>query len=578
MMKPILSRLLPLRSMGILACVQALALLQPRPASAAVFVVTNGVADSSKGSLTYMLHRVSEGDTITFNVAEQDTLRLGAEIALSKGLSVFGSNKATGNRICLIGSPRVFKLTAGAFKLTHLLMRGKYAGSAREFDGAVIRISGPKTSVLLDSVDVRWGLAYARGGGILNDTSTLVIANSRIMDNDFESSTYGYGGGIYNRAGKIRMTNTTLAKNGGQYGGGLYNDANGNVEMDKCVVSDQSLFIGGLGPGYTSGGGIYNEGRMSITNSTISDNIAEANLTSIINNAYASGGGIYNKGTLTLANCTVTGNSCPASTRNSDAFPRSQGGGIFNDDDGLLYITNSTIAFNTKTGGIEGYNVFALNTIIACNKGYNARNAVKGRNNLDDSLPAKVFGDAKAKPGDNGGPTRTIPLSSTGSAVGGGIRSGTIAWDTLSDAPYKPVYFSDSKWYVLDTQQPVAAGVKVLEAETDQRGIKRKDPPSIGAYEFDATAVSVKPNPDGRLDLSIRLIALGRNVLLIHAPAPETYSIDLFNSKGEAMARLNLRLEAPSRKLDLGHDFIPGVYLMTIRNAKSKVSSKVVLE
>ncbi len=48
----------------------------------------------------------------------------------------------------------------------------------------------------------------------------------------------------------------------------------------------------------TSGGAIYNQGTLTLTNSTVSGNSASR-----------AGGGIYNFGTLTLTNSTVSGNS-----------------------------------------------------------------------------------------------------------------------------------------------------------------------------------------------------------------------------------------------------------------------------
>ena len=55
------------------------------------------------------------------------------------------------------------------------------------------------------------------------------------------------------------------------------------------------------------GGGIFNDGTLTLTNSTVSGNTA----------TYY-GGGIYNYGTVTLTNSTVSGNSA------------NWGGGIFN--------------------------------------------------------------------------------------------------------------------------------------------------------------------------------------------------------------------------------------------------------
>jgi hypothetical protein len=141
----------------------------------------------------------------------------------------------------------------------------------------------------------------------------------------------------------------------------------------------------------------------------------------------------------------------------------------------------------------------------------------------------------------------------------------------------KPAYYSDSKWFWLDTQQPVAAGIEVVEDGTDQRGVKRKNPPSIGAFEFDAAAAGVGAG-GVRESGPIRLSAPGRNLLLIRAAAPETYSIELFDSEGRTVSRKEVKLETASRTVDLGRNLAPGVYLAVVKSAKSRAAAKLVLE
>jgi hypothetical protein len=81
-------------------------------------------------------------------------------------------------------------------------------------------------------------------------------------------------------------------------GGGLLN--NGTVTLDNCTVSGNSAF----GPfGTPSGGGLFNIGdsaTAALTNCTVTGN-----------SAFYLGGGLYNGhySTLTLTNCTVSGNS-----------------------------------------------------------------------------------------------------------------------------------------------------------------------------------------------------------------------------------------------------------------------------
>ncbi|MCX6023077.1 MAG: right-handed parallel beta-helix repeat-containing protein, partial [Chloroflexi bacterium] len=81
------------------------------------------------------------------------------------------------------------------------------------------------------------------------------------------------------------------------------------------------------------GGGIYNDGTLTVQNSAISGNTSEA-----------TGGGIANYGGLTIQNSTIAGNSAP-----NDA-----GGGICND--GQLTVQNSTLSGNSATDGGGIYN------------------------------------------------------------------------------------------------------------------------------------------------------------------------------------------------------------------------------
>ena len=73
------------------------------------------------------------------------------------------------------------------------------------------------------------------------------------------------------------------------------------------------------------GGGIFNEGLLTIANSTISGNVT-----------HSFGGGLMNEpgGAVSLINSTVSGNS------------GSPAGAIFNDSEGEIFLTNCTITNN----------------------------------------------------------------------------------------------------------------------------------------------------------------------------------------------------------------------------------------
>ena len=133
------------------------------------------------------------------------------------------------------------------------------------------------------------------------------------------------GGGIVNQ-GTLTLTNSTVSGNSSRIGGGMSNE--GALILSDTTVSGNS--------GTESAGGIYNEGTLTLTNSTISGNTA----------AVQHGGGIFNQsfgsvgGILTITNSTVTGNTAVQ-----------EGGGI--SSNGPLTMTNSTVSGNT-TGTIGG--------------------------------------------------------------------------------------------------------------------------------------------------------------------------------------------------------------------------------
>jgi hypothetical protein len=123
-----------------------------------------------------------------------------------------------------------------------------------------------------------------------------------------DSGLLNAGGGLLNE-GTLTLTNSTVTGNRSFEGGGLSNV--GTLTLTNSTVSGNSS-------GY--GGGIDNSGTLTLTNSTVS------------RNSSSYGGGLWNEGMLTLTNSTVSGNSS------------GYGGGIHNS--GTLSLTNSTINTN----------------------------------------------------------------------------------------------------------------------------------------------------------------------------------------------------------------------------------------
>jgi hypothetical protein len=123
------------------------------------------------------------------------------------------------------------------------------------------------------------------------------------------------------------------------------NSASRVFQVDPPVVIDlMGLTIQhGSASSGSSGGGILNDGNLTLSYSTVSDNAADY-----------SGGGIANGGTLTVVDSTLAGNS----TGNGG-----DGGAIFNGNNATAILTNSTLYNNTAEyvgGGLFNYGLAQL--------------------------------------------------------------------------------------------------------------------------------------------------------------------------------------------------------------------------
>jgi len=179
------------------------------------------------------------------------------------------------------------------------------------------------------------GNTILQGNGtpsVVNVTSNGVVLNRLTLTDGGGSD----GGGIYNN-GSLTLSNSTIRNNVANQGGGIYN--NGSLSLSNSTLSGNSAS--------SQGGGIYNNGTLSLSNSTLSGNSASSQ-----------GGGIYNNGSLSLSNSTLSGNSAS-----------NQGGGIYNN--GSLTLSYSTVTNNfagNAGGGVNNNDSASVwGTIIAGN-------------------------------------------------------------------------------------------------------------------------------------------------------------------------------------------------------------------
>ncbi|MCB0109326.1 MAG: hypothetical protein KDE53_25560, partial [Caldilineaceae bacterium] len=215
------------------------------------------------------------------------------------------------------------------------------------------------------------------GGALANDTTgTMTIQNSRIEDNSAAD-----GAAIYTRGVALTVTDTTFRNNfvraegGGFYGGGAILQ---EVAGDGVITIQNSTFESNLSnPAGSVGGAIaLLTGSLTVENSTFVNNIgyggggaiyAAAGTTTTIDNSVLRGnrtsptdgesnyvgGAIYNNGVLSISESTLSENQA------TDA------GAIFSGGEGSsLTLVRSTVNGNVADGGGGGLLLFPGENLV----------------------------------------------------------------------------------------------------------------------------------------------------------------------------------------------------------------------
>jgi hypothetical protein len=389
------------------------------------------------------------------------------------------------------------------------------------------------------------------GGGIDNE-GTLTLSNSVLIGNAASSGTAPFSDGV--RMDCIIASCSPMpgqAAGDGGNGGGIYNGDTGTLTIDHSTVIDNSAGDGGNGTdGFSgtrsdvsagqaggeggwggSGAGIYSDGTLTVTDSTISGNSAGTGGTGGAGSAATDasdnggnggqggfggdGGGIASAGTLTMTGTTLSGNSSGtgsnggaagegsgtgiAGTTGAIGFPGAGGaieawggsgaltnttlagnasgdtGGGIDDEATPLQLSFVTIAGNTAAEGSGIYEyastVTEADSIISDNNGVSSGNCARSSGTIFDGGGNVVFGDDSC-PGTVADPKLAPLADSGGSTQTLALMAGSGAIDRV----------------------PTAA----CAVTTDQRGVTRPQGGGCdaGAYEFapptlDGTAAAV---------------------------------------------------------------------------------------
>ena len=228
------------------------------------------------------------------------------------------------------------------------------------------------------------------------------------------------GGAIYNQ-GTLTVNNSTLLDNGASNAGGaIYNSG-----MLSVVNSNLSGNVG------VQGGGIFNTGTLNVSDATFSGNVATS----------GAGAGIDNTGAqaaLTVINSTFYGNLAEsggtggglANSASADVIDSTfadnyatTGGGILNGSGSALDLLNTLVANNTAVTGPDVSGSVSVGQFDLLGNGSGQTGIINGGNNI-------VGVSAELGPlGNYGGPTATMALLPGSPAIGTGAIEDGIGTD-----------------------------------------------------------------------------------------------------------------------------------------------------
>ena len=305
------------------------------------------------------------------------------------------------------------------------------------------------------------------GGGIYNsDTGTQVLKNCTISNNKSGSgfdggadhdvnNNGGEGGGIAN-FGTQELSDCQVKFNstgpggfgsysGGDegrsgHGGGIYNGENTNSTLESCIIRYNYTGDTPYGTQQGDGGGIYNQGVLSLNRCTVSNNNTGCG---------GSGGGIYQaNGAMALTNCCMANNYTGKGGQYYDIFSGGSGGAVY--ARAFTALTNCTVSSNYTGEGVDysyggggnggyGGGIYTNNTLLLTNSTiYNNSTGSGGHGeNGNDGLGGSgggIFND--------GGIVRTRNTITAGNQTAAG-GEGPDWWGILNSQGYNLIENTD---------------------------------------------------------------------------------------------------------------------------------------
>ena len=236
-----------------------------------------------------------------------------------------------------------------------------------------------EASLVLENITVTGGrtsfafLEDTDGAGILIDNrATVELTNCIITGN--ATSSDDVGGGIFND-GNLTLTDCVVSNNASGNGGGVYTNFGNTTIVDSTITNNNAEEMASSTTIGTGGGVVHlGAGTTEIVGSTVSDNSANSR-----------GGGVFVSesfgsdsvaGSLRIVDSTISGNTAPS------------GGGVYSGVIESSVVENTTIEYNTAGfgGGLfNGGGVYSNTMVI--------ENNTTIRNNIANGDGGGIFSD-----------------------------------------------------------------------------------------------------------------------------------------------------------------------------------------
>ncbi|MCM2371630.1 dockerin type I domain-containing protein [Aporhodopirellula aestuarii] len=302
---------------------------------------------------------------------------------------------------------------------------GTIDGNTAVIGGGLLINNSPDATTLatLDGVIIQNNAATGGaapnegGGGLYNNGATLVIRGGTRIESNTAIAGAGSGGGIFN-AGILTVTDSFINDNqANRAGGGIETVAGTTTTLTDVVLNRNNAGVVPAVGAPGNGGGLHvtGDGNVTIVRGTVNENVSASE-----------GGGLWNgSGTMTIAGTTIEDNTASGNAADNG------GGGIFNDA-GTLDIDNATIEGNQADGvSGSGGGVFSLAGIVTIDNTTienNSANRAGGGVEIVEGTMTLTGVDLLNNDVDGGGTTATTPNPGNG----GGLHVTGLAGVTFS--------------------------------------------------------------------------------------------------------------------------------------------------